>query len=434
MIASSADTPGTTLSPRSVKLQVVAPLDDRTSGLRGRPDLDAFSLSVALEPAAKAMERFTEALAQMQADAVRTRFGSYGVGLIPEESLIESGHRNIVQVLAALRSGRPPEHDKLDDARRTRERMTQGVPADELHDAYRMCLRILGEQFITLAQAAGVDESAILAGTRVLWDTADVLTSVVVTARQEAELDLARHDERQRIDFLRSLVFDASSQPELRQRSAAFGLRLDRAYWAVRGHAADAGQCDELRTTLDAMTRTYGCRPLLGVIDGDVIGVVPVMPTLPTGRFTVGVGGPAPLEAMPHAFATASRMLDVAISFGFTGSFQMSDLSLRVAVASEPELGALLVTRYIAPLSAEGDYGATLEETVVAHIAAGCRIKATASRLNIHTNTVRHRLARFEELTRVHLDDPDVMLELWWTFVWRSHEHHRHERTVMREP
>ena len=53
---------------------------------------------------------------------------------------------------------------------------------------------------------------------------------------------------------------------------------------------------------------------------------------------------------MPRAFATASRMLDVAIGFGLTGSFQMCDLSLRVAVASEPELGALLVTRYIAPL------------------------------------------------------------------------------------
>lgn len=303
----------------------------------------------------------------------------------------------------------------------------QGVPADELHDAYRMCLRILGEQFITVAHATGIEESVVLAGTRLLWDTADVLTSVVVTARQEAELDFARHDERQRIDFLRSLVFDASGQPELRQRSAAFGLPLDRSYWAVRAHAADAGQRDELRSTLDAMTRTYGCRPLLGVIDGDVIGVVPVLPSLSTGRFTVGVGGPAPLEAMPRAFATASRMLDVAIGFGLSGSFQMSDLSLRVAVASEPELGALLVTRYIAPLQSEGEYGAVLEDTVIAHIACGSRIKATANRLDIHTNTVRHRLAKFEELTGARLDDPDVVLELWWTFTWRSHGHHRHE-------
>lgn len=429
MIASSAETSRGTHPTAPVRLQAVAPLDDRTTDASDAPDApdETRALSSKLAPAVRAMEDAADTLARMQADAVRTRFGSYSVGLIPEESLIESGHRNVGQVLTALRTGRPPERAVLDDARRARERMTQGVPADELHDAYRMCLRILGEQFITMAHAVGIDEAAILAGTRVLWDTADVLTSVVVTARKEAELDFARHDERQRIDFLRSLVFDSSGQPELRQRSAAFGLPVDRSYWAVRAHAADSGQRDELRSTLDAMTRTYGCRPLLGVIDGDVIGVVPVMPSLSTGRFTVGVGGPAPLEAMPRAFATASRMLDVAIGFGLTGSFQMSDLSLRVAVASEPELGELLVTRYLARLQGEGEYGATLEETVAAHIAGGCRIKATANRLDIHTNTVRHRLARFEELTGVHLDDPDVMLELWWTFAWRSHEHHRHE-------
>jgi hypothetical protein len=384
-------------------------------------------LSSVLEPVALAIEAAADELAMIQATAVRTQFSSYSVGSISEQSLRESGLRNVRQVVDALRTGRPPDRAALDEARRTRERMIQGVPADELHDAYRMCLRILGEQFIASAIAVGIDESAILQGTRLLWDTADVLTSVVVTARQKAELDLARHDERQRIDFLRSLVFEASPKLDLRQRSAAFGLPLDRSYWALRAHAPDVAQRDELRSTLDAMTRTYGCRPLLGVIDGDVVGVVAVMPSMSPGQFTVGIGGPAPLEAMPRAFATASRMLDVAIGFGLTGSFQMSDLSLRVAVASEPELGALLVTRYIAPLHEEGEYGNLLEETVITHIGCGGRIKATAHALGVHTNTVRHRLARFEELTDARLDDADVMLELWWTSLWRRHEDRRRE-------
>lgn len=403
-------------------LHAVAPLEDRTRP--GADPLPPGRLAALLEPAAAAFEADGHRLAVMQADAVRTQFGSYRVGAIPEQSLIESGHRNVAQVLAALRSGRPPERSEIDDARRPRERMAQGVPADELHDAYRMCLRILGEQFIALARGAGVEDSVVLAGTRLLWDTTDVLTSVVVTARQEAELDFARHDERQRIEFLRSLVFDASGQPERRQRAAAFGLPIDRGYWAVRAHAVDADQRDELRATLDAMTRTFGCRPLLGVIDGDVVGVVPVRPSVPPGRFTVGIGGPVPLEAISHAFAMASRMLDVAIGFGLTGSFELGDLSLRVAVASEPELGTLFAARYLAPLRAEGEYGDVLEDTIAAHIAAGSRIKVTANRLGVHTNTVRHRLARFEELTGAMLDHPDVVLELWWALTWKDHESH----------
>lgn len=413
MIVSSADD-----SRGRARLQVVTPRSRRAA-----PGRDAV-LSAGLERVAEAMDAAADALARRQADAVLAQFRSYRVGLIPDESLVESGRRNVAQVVAALRAGRPPERDELDDVRRTRERASQGVPADDLHDAYRMCLRILGEQFIALAEQVGVDDSTILAGTRLLWDTTDVLTSVVVTARQEADLDLASHDEQHRLDLLRSLVFDSTGQPEVRQRAAAFGLPLDRSYWAVRGHSDDPAQLDLLRSTLEATTHTYGSRSLLGVIDGDVVGVVSVLPTVLAGRFTVGMGGPAPLDAIPHAFATASRMLDVALGFGLTGSFQMSDLSLRVAVVSEPELSALLVTRYIAPLHAESEYGTALEETVFAHVACGGRIKATARRLGIHQNTVRHRLARFEELTGARVDDPDVMLELWWTSAWRTHERH----------
>jgi len=129
-----------------------------------------------------------------------------------------------------------------------------------------------------------------------------------------------------------------------------------------------------------------------------------------------------PLESMPQAFALASRVLDVALGFGLTGTFELGDLSLRVAVASEPDLGALLVARYLAPLQAEGAYSRQLEETVAAHLATGGRIVATAHRLGVHQNTVRHRLARFEELTNARLDDLDVAFELWWALAWRQHE------------
>ena len=184
--------------------------DDKAGVGRAEPHS---TLSAALEPVALAIEAAADELALMQADG-----GAYQVRLVQRRldtrRVAASSPGTATSARCWLRCARVghPIEPQLDDARRTRERMMQGVPADELHDAYRMCLRILGEQFIASAMARGIDESAILAGTRLLWDTADVLTSVVVTARQEAELDFARHDERQRIDFLRSLVFDASGQ------------------------------------------------------------------------------------------------------------------------------------------------------------------------------------------------------------------------------
>ncbi|MEZ5255559.1 MAG: helix-turn-helix domain-containing protein [Ilumatobacteraceae bacterium] len=375
-----------------------------------------------LATVASVMEERSDELALAQADAVRARFGSYGLGAVPLESLLESGRRNVALMVAALRAGRPPEPEELDEARRARERTAQGVPANELHDAYRMCLRIVGESFVDAASSVDLDQRAAHEGTRLLWATADVLTAVVVTARQEVELDFARHDERQRVDFLRSLVFDVAVRPELRKRAAAFGMPSDRSYWVVRSRVGSVELREELRAMLESLTRTYGCRPLLGVVDGDVVGVVPVKPTLADARFTLGIGGPAPLESLPRAFSAASRMLDTGIAFGLTGCLELNDLSLRLAVGSEPELGAMLYTRYLAPLRAEGDFGELLEETVAAHIAASGRITSTAHRLGVHQNTVRHRLARFEELTGCRIDEFETMFEVWWAIMWSRHE------------
>ena len=48
-------------------------------------------------------------------------------------------------------------------------------------------------------------------------------------------------------------------------------------------------------------------------------------------------GCKASLEAVEHAYHSASRMLAVALQFGSTGIYGLDDLSLKVAVASERE-------------------------------------------------------------------------------------------------
>ena len=161
---------------------------------------------------------------------------------------------------------------------------------------------------------------------------------------------------------------------------------------------------------------------MLDLVDGDVAGIVPLKPTLSDPRFTIGIGGPLALQAMPRAFAAASRMLDVATGFGFGGAHELGDLAIHVAVAAEPELGALLVERYLLPLHHEGDYGAELEDTIRVHLEAGARINETDRRLQLHPNSVRPRLTRFEELTGARLDGLTMQFEIWWALACLRHE------------
>lgn len=380
------------------------------------------SLAEKLSRVADAFEADADDLASRQATAVEERFPSYARGAVPHHSLIASGRRNVGHVVSALRSGESPKHRDLDEIARATERTVQGVPAGELHAAYRACLLLLADHFTHVGKTLGLDGEEILFGTRLLWETADVLASVVVTARQSAELDIAREDESQRGGFLRALILDSPHHPELVRRAPAFGLPQERLYWVVRAKADQGSMGDEIRARMESETRTLGCAPLFGVIDGDLVGIVPNRPK-PTDETTcAGVDGPVSLERVPHAFANASRMLDVAAGFGMHGVFDLADLALRVPVASEPELGKMLAERYLGPLRGEGEFGELLEETLAAHVMSGGRIKATASTLGVHPNTIRHRLGRIEELVGIYFSDLDSLIELWWAITWRTHE------------
>jgi DNA-binding PucR family transcriptional regulator len=107
-------------------------------------------------------------------------------------------------------------------------------------------------------------------------------------------------------------------------------------------------------------------------------------------------------------------VLEVAERFGRPGVFRLEDLSLRVAVAAEDELGELLVGRYLRPLEKLGAKSAAVLETVGAFIEHGLSVKATAEALDVHQNTVRYRLGRFEELTGAVLERPVIAFEVWW--------------------
>ncbi|MGE0486993.1 MAG: PucR family transcriptional regulator [Gammaproteobacteria bacterium] len=381
------------------------------------PDADArFTRAV------QAFEADAAALAERQAAAVLERFASYTDAAVPRASLVASGLRNVTQLVAILRSGALPGADELDEARRARERTAQGVPADDLYAAYRMCLRLLTEAFVAHGERLRVPRERLLDTMRLLWESADLLTSAVVVARLAAELDLARHDEGRRLDVLRALLFGGGTTVERRQRLAALGLPPDRSYYVLRARAATAAAREALRARLEASLRTYGCRPLLGIVDGDVAGIAPLRPPRDDRGYTAGIAGPGAVETLPQAFATATRLLGVALRFAGPGPHELGDLSLRVAVAADADLARLLDERYLEPLRGVGEFGVQVVETLDAYLAAGARIGEAATALGLHPNTVRHRLNRFTDLTGAALDDLEVLFELWWVLTWSRGE------------
>ncbi|NMN93779.1 PucR family transcriptional regulator [Nocardiaceae bacterium YC2-7] len=100
---------------------------------------------------------------------------------------------------------------------------------------------------------------------------------------------------------------------------------------------------------------------------------------------------------------------------GLRGAHDLESLGLRAAVAMDSDVSDIIRARYLDPLS--GDSARELIATLRAYLACDMHVERTATRLFVHQNTVRYRIARFEELTGANLRETRVVVEVWWALA-----------------
>ncbi|NMI01116.1 PucR family transcriptional regulator [Pseudonocardia acidicola] len=363
-----------------------------------------------LRTVAERMRLRTDELVAQQLAALR-RVRSYD--RVPDDDLLRSCHRNVARVVATLEQHDAlPGHIEEDERISGQRRALQGVPSEDVVGAYRTVLALLRDAFIEEATAVGADATSVLAGTRRLWDLTDRYSDVLVTARQQVDIDAARRDERNRMALLQRLLAGGVEPAELVEGGAVHAVLPEREYWVIRGRPRP-GALHQLARHIEA--RGPG-RPLVAPTDEDVAGIVAGRPG-PLDDAVIAVAGPVPLADVPRAFAEATRVLTVALRYGRVGVVDRSSLSVRVAVEQQIDLGELLYRRYVAELEPTRS-GRELLATVRDHLHLRRSVKATAKALSVHENTVRYRLERYQQLTGSDLADTDTLVEVWWALEY----------------
>jgi len=366
-----------------------------------------------IKPVVASLEACDDQVATAALATLRLVLPSYrGVS---DDALRESALRNSASTRQTLTARRLPSDKELHQAAvAAAERADQGVYVQDVLTAYRLSIHQIREFLTEAAAAAGCSPAVTLEMVQLLWALADAVGVRLATVHRDAEIEIARHGERQRAEFLRGLVFGSVAPAEIRRLGPAYHLNPELRYVALRGRPGPGVSGEELVRAITAACRAVGHHAFVDVLEGDVVGVAPRAPAMSSCPGIVGVGPPADLTAVEPSFATASRVLAVAERFGQAGVYRLDDLSLRVAVAAEDELGELLVGRYLRPLGKLGGRSEAVLETIAAFIEHGLSVKATAEALDVHQNTVRYRLGRFEELTGANLERPVVAFEVWW--------------------
>jgi PucR C-terminal helix-turn-helix domain len=336
---------------------------------------------------------------------------------LPAETLANAVRGNVGRALTSLRELRPPSAAELEGAAAVgRERAEQGLAIDAVLHAYRISIGAVWSRFGELARERGADVSSVLAFSETLWLWADSVMDVVASAHREVELELAREEQQRRDAFVLALLTGTIDPAELRRECAAYGIDPEREYIPFRARSAAPGNGRTLphRVAL-ALAGDDG---LVTALDHDLVGVAARAPVSMPGVAT-GLGPPARIDALPNAFALASRALQTALAFREEGTRSLADLSIRPAILADEALGDAFEARYLEPLAALGRLGADLETTLRTWFDEGMRIEETARALHVHPNTLRHRIRRFEDATGANLRRPTDLVELWWALERR---------------
>jgi hypothetical protein len=209
------------------------------------------------------------------------------------------------------------------------------------------------------------------------------------------------------------VLFGTLSPAAIRVQAAAYGLDPAASYSPVRARPTSDVPARALEAQLGIGDAAGPRRGLAALLDGDLAGFV-LAPVRDTVRATVGVGPPAPLDALEKPFRLATRALETAVAMNRSGLVDVASLGLAPAVIADGDIGDALMSRIIEPVVKQGRTGVVLLQTVTRYLENDLRLEVTAAEMFLHVNTVRYRLRRFEELTETSLRSVEDLVEIWW--------------------
>lgn len=358
----------------------------------------------------------SERIARKAADDIHRELPSYAS--IGRDDLVGSARLNVARGMSSLEEGEAPRDVHDGEARRTtRRRIRQGMAIEDIIRAYRLSLNAIHDRFIEVARERSLPAESTLRGSTLLWEVGDwFVADAVKEYRTHAVSEVVRRSVEE-VDVLRTLLSGSSVDPTLRPRVRALGMDPDRDHHVVLGHPT-SGSREQWAADLARYGSTPGAAALVAEISGRTAALVTRIPREIAGRGVLAVGPPAPLRDLGPSAVVAEHILALAPG-EIPGLHDPGTVSWRLAIPVTPLATRLLRQRYVEPLVAEGDFGVILLNTVQAHFEHDRVVRATARALVVHQNTLRHRLARFEELTGCSLESTNTIVELSWVLATR---------------
>ena len=365
-----------------------------------------------LGPLIDALEDQIDAIAVRSVERMRRELPTYEH--VPAAELLPLVRANLATAMGVARGLSPDvSHEAAG-----RLRAEQGVAIEDMLNGWRVALEETRAAARATATDHGLSDSVLLELTDrvLLWADEGMIESAV--AHRASELELARREQHERANLVRGALLGTMSQGEIRRRAAAYSLDVPGPYLAFRAAITGDEEVRRLERRLGVADAAGPRNGLATLLDGDVVGFARRLPS-ELEDVTVGVAPAAPLDELAPAFALASRALATARRLGRGGRQDFDALGVYPAVLDDADVAGPLRVAILDPVLATGASGLTLLDTVRRYLDLSRRLDRTAEALQVHVNTVRYRLGRFEELTGRSLSDTEDLVEVWWALQLR---------------
>jgi PucR C-terminal helix-turn-helix domain len=332
--------------------------------------------------------------------------GQFGVGV---RAGVDEALRHF---LAEIERGGPVARS---DVYRTlgRGEVRAGRTLESLLSAYRVGARVAWRRFVTEGGQAGVAPETLYLLAESIFAYIDALSAESAEGYALEQSAAASEAELRRRRLVRLLLREPPADAAAVEAASAEALWQLPHTLAVIAVPAERARGATLRLSPGALLETIGELTCVVVPDPDGPGRRRELErAVREAGLTGGMGTTVPWQDAGLSFARARAALDLATDPGLVVARERAgDLLLR----SDRRLARELALDRLAPLQGvKPGPRRRLTATLSAWLAKQGRLGAVATRLGVHPQTARYRLARLRDVFGDALDDPD---ERFWLEV-----------------
>jgi putative transposase len=346
-----------------------------------------------------------EAMIGPTIERVRQELESYRA--TDDADLEGSVRRNLRLSVQTLRKREVPSPGDIWEAETaTLQRLQAGLPIEDILAGFRVSMTAILDRAVVIAEECDLPEREIVWMTGLLWKLSDAFSARAAVAYRTHGLEVALEERRRRDSWLHALLTGGLSAAQVDQGAVTYHLPRDITYRAFRTSAHSVHALEVMRSRLAG-----DHEGMIMPSEGRLIGLLRNAPKNFSGG-TLAVGPERDLDAVMESFAIAGDVLAAAEGTVEGGVVTVESLGWRMAVSRIPATLEVLRERYLDPLEASGALRVLIPEALEAYLAHSRSIPKAAESLYVHVNTLRYRLARFEELTGCSLESTDTIVEL----------------------